>query len=196
MWAIKPAKEFTQTYRLPALLNVESYLLKYDLPNLPLAVQARLKGWLAGPGVALAGLDGIPIAGYGELSWLYARQRADPQDFLKPSPLHALTVLRLALGETQETALTSAFDLIPGGRMPPGGSWTTPGYAFSKTTQADRQPAFGLPVVGANRHPGGNRIFWDRTEPAQNPVFADKRCTVLPTLVAARREKLTRRIET
>jgi hypothetical protein len=174
------------------LLNVESYLLKYDLPNLPLAVQARLKGWLAGPGAALAGLDGIPIAGYGELSWLYARQRADPQDFLKPSPLHALTALRLALGETQETALTSAFDLIAGGQI--GSAWRQLDHARVCVFEDNPSGIDSLRSACLLLEQSDIRVeteyFGIARNPLKNRSLRTSGARVLPTLVAALRESL------
>ena len=133
--------EFARTYGLPAVLGCESYLLKYDTSNLSCAESTRLRDWMSAPGhaaivitsrpsrppagifstpeaelgAALVGLDDIPICGWGGMCWLGMQRQADPQSFLKPSPVHALAALRMAMGEGQETALTEAADLVETG---------------------------------------------------------------------------------
>jgi hypothetical protein len=137
--------EFARAYGLPAVLHSESYLLKYDRSNLSPAESARLRDWLSAPdraavvmtsrpsrppagifstpeaelGAALTNLDGLPIAGWGGMCWLGLQRRVDPQTFLKPSPVHALAALRLALGDSLEAALSEAADLAEGGRAAP-----------------------------------------------------------------------------
>ena len=130
--------EFSRTYDLPAELNSESYLLKYDRSNLSSVDSIRLQDWMFLPGHAaalitsrpshppagifstpeaelgaeLVGLEGIPILGWGGMCWLGLQRHTDPQNFLKPSPVHALAGLRMAWGESQETALAAAADLV------------------------------------------------------------------------------------
>jgi len=131
------SEEFARTYHLPAELDTESHLLKYDRSGLSASESARLRDWTSMPdhaaviitsrpsrapagifstpeaelGAALVGLDGIPILGWGGLVWLGQQRQADPQTFLKPSPVHALAALRMALGDDQETALSAAVEL-------------------------------------------------------------------------------------
>ena len=138
--------EFARTYDLPAVLDCESYLLKYDKSNLSHAESAGLRDWLAIPGqtaavitnrpshpptgifstseaelgAELVGLEGIPILGWGGICWLGLQRHANPQNFLKPSPVHALAAMRLALGESQEVALTAAANLVETGSNAPG----------------------------------------------------------------------------
>ncbi|MGB8213312.1 MAG: hypothetical protein WCE68_07110 [Anaerolineales bacterium] len=130
--------EFTLTYGLPARLGCESYLLKYDISNLSSEESACLRDWIyatshaaavitsrpsrppagifstpeAELGAALVGLEGLPIAGWGGITWLGQQRRTDPKSFVKPSPVHALAALRMSLGEGQETALSHAADLV------------------------------------------------------------------------------------
>jgi hypothetical protein len=137
--------EFARTYGLPAVLNCESYLLKYDLSNLSPMESACLRDWMyahrhaaavitsrpshppagvfstpeAELGAALVGLDGIPICGWGGMCWLGMQRHADPQTFLKPSPVHTLAALRMALGEGQEIALAGAAYLAETGQTGP-----------------------------------------------------------------------------
>jgi hypothetical protein len=141
------SKEFTRTYGLPAVLDSDSYLLKYDLSNVSNTESARLRDWISAPGHAatmitsrpsvppagifstpeaelgarLVGLESIPILGWGGMCWLGQQRQADPQTFLKPSPVHALAGLRMTLGENQETALTEAVKLVETGL--PGTEW-------------------------------------------------------------------------
>lgn len=134
--------EFAPTYGFPAMLDCESYLLKYDCSNLPPAEGVRLKDWVSAPGhaaavitsrpsrapagifytpeaelgVKLVGLEGIPILGWGGMCWLGLQRQVDPQTFLKPSPVHALSAMILTLGGSQKIALSEAANLVGTGR--------------------------------------------------------------------------------
>ncbi|HTX89641.1 MAG TPA: hypothetical protein VMC09_00370 [Anaerolineales bacterium] len=136
------SREFENAYHLPAVLDTESYLLKYDRSNLTEAESTRLRGWMSAPGqravvitsrpskppagifstleaelgAKLIGLEDIPIMGWGGMVWLGEQRRVDPQTFLKPSPIHALAGMRMALGESQEAALAVAADLVEANR--------------------------------------------------------------------------------
>ena len=138
---------YSHTYGLSAVLNCESYLLKHDISNLSRAESAHLSDWLSVPGHAAAvltsrpskppvgvfctpeaelgaeqvGLSGIPITGWGGMTWLGMHYQVEPQIFLKPSPVHALAALCMALGDAQETALTQAVELVRSGQ--PGSAW-------------------------------------------------------------------------
>jgi hypothetical protein len=124
-------------------LDTESYLLKYDRSNLSPVESAGLRDWMSRPdqaavvitsrpsrppagvfstpeaeqGAALVGLGEIPILGWGGLVWLGQQRQTDPQTFLKPSPVHALAALRMALGEDQQTALSTAANLVENGQV-------------------------------------------------------------------------------
>lgn len=128
---------FARTYRLPPFLKVDSFLLQYDRPTLPPTARSELTCWLADPdcraaiftgrpsrgpggvsgvpeaeqGASLAGLAEVPIAGLGGLLWLSQRRNQPPEDFLKPSPIHALAALRLAAGDPLEVAFSAAAGL-------------------------------------------------------------------------------------
>jgi hypothetical protein len=136
------SREFALTYALPPLMDTASYLREYDLPTLPAHTRLRLVRWLqeddhcasiftsrpsrpvgdqfctpeAEIGAKSVGLENLPVIGLGSLSWLSAHRNCDPDSFLKPSPVHALAALRVALsGETQE-ALEAAAALVLDGR--------------------------------------------------------------------------------
>lgn len=137
--------EYTHSYGLPAMLECESYLLKHDVSNLSSAESARLRDWLSKPGHAasiitsrpsnplhgvfstpeaelgaeLVGLKDIPILGWGGITWLARQRNADVQKYAKPSPVHALAAMRVALGDGQENALQEAADLIENGQVSP-----------------------------------------------------------------------------
>jgi hypothetical protein len=125
---------FTETYGLPPCLDTESYLRHYDRPRLPNEVRTKLLQWLrhadhrgviftsrpsrapdGGSGTPEAelgaqglGLDALPILGLGGLTWLSARRERDAEFFLKPSPVHSLAALRLAVGDGLVDALEAA----------------------------------------------------------------------------------------
>jgi hypothetical protein len=134
--------EFTRTYGLPAMLGCKSYLLKHDISNLSGAECANLRDWLSKNGHAatvitsrpsrapagvfctpeaelgaeLVGLKDIPIVGWGGLTWLAKQRLSDQQAFVKPSPVHALAAMRVAIGDDQQIALMEAADLVEAGR--------------------------------------------------------------------------------
>jgi hypothetical protein len=137
--------EYTHSYGLPAMLKCESYLLKHDVSNLSSAESARLRDWLSKSGHAAAvitsrpslpppgvfstpeaelgaeliGLKDIPIVGWGGITWLARQRDADNQKYAKPSPVHALAAMRVALGDGQEAALQEAADMVETGQVSP-----------------------------------------------------------------------------
>jgi hypothetical protein len=137
--------EYTHSYGLPAILECESYLLKHDISNLSSAESARLRDWLSKPGhyasvitsrpshppagvfstpeaelgAELVGLKDIPIVGWGGITWLARQRNADEQKYAKPSPVHALAAMRVALGDGQETGFMEAADLVETGLVSP-----------------------------------------------------------------------------
>jgi hypothetical protein len=132
------SEAFECTYNVSSVLNVESYLLTYDRPNMTLETRDNLLAWLQGDdhhgviftsrpsgspgkmwsvpetelGAQCVGLDTIPIAGLGGILWLSAQRDCDPLTLLKPAPVHALVGLRLALGDPLETALEKAATFV------------------------------------------------------------------------------------
>jgi len=128
------SKLFGETYGLQPSLAAESTLTEYDRPMLSIHQTQRLVQWLQDTGSraviftsrpsrppaghlcvpeAEIGAQGVelemlPVLGQGGLSWLSAQRRRKPQAFLKPSPVHALAALRVALGEPLEDALEAA----------------------------------------------------------------------------------------
>jgi len=137
--------EFKRTYNLESFFNTASYLSKYDLPTLSLKQNALLIEWLQHPshrgviltnrpsrapqgyfctpeaeiGAQLVGLNHLPIAGFGGLIWLSDTHGLGQEVYIKPSPVHALTALRLALGDSQEDALETAAALAVGNQLDP-----------------------------------------------------------------------------
>ena len=134
--------EFKRTYGLPAVLAIESYLLKHDVSNLTEIDSARLRAWMSSPkhaatvitsrpscppagvfstpeaelGAELVGLKDIPIVGWGGITWLARKRHVDQQILVKPSPVHALAALRVSLGDKQENALMEAANLVESGQ--------------------------------------------------------------------------------
>jgi len=130
---------YAEVYSYRAALNTDSYLLRFDRPNLSPIEQAELRQWLAHKervagiltlrpsrppgsevfstpeaelGAQHAGLGEAPIAGYGGLLWLGQKWGINPRSFAKPSPVHALTALRLALNDPLEEALMTSARLV------------------------------------------------------------------------------------
>jgi hypothetical protein len=141
------SSEFIQTYNLEPFFDSESYLGMYDSPTLSRVHLDGLIDWLQLPGhsgviltnrpssapqgyfctseaeigARLVGLETLPIAGFGGLTWLSHSRGQGQEAYIKPSPVHALTALRLALGDTQEDALRAAASLAMDNQLAP--SW-------------------------------------------------------------------------
>lgn len=132
---------FNHTFGLEPQLNIESYLQKYDLPTLTVKNKNAFQEWLSSPentagimtnrpcsapngylsapeaeiGAGIIGMDDLPLLGSGMLAW-FAEEKKDlpAHSFLKPNPVHALTLLRLLAGIPITNALEDAFSLIEG----------------------------------------------------------------------------------
>jgi hypothetical protein len=188
------SQEFARAYELPPELDCESYLLKYDRSNLSAMESRRLRDWMATPGQAavvitsrpsrppagifstpeaelgtrLVGLEGMPVLGWGGMCWLGLQYTTDPQSFLKPSPVHALAGMRMALGENQEIALSAAADLVDGNH--PGSGWE--GLEDAQVTVFEDTPGGVKSLESAREVLGriGVKIEARRYGVARNPV--------------------------
>ncbi|NOY99179.1 MAG: hypothetical protein GXP40_08255, partial [Chloroflexi bacterium] len=163
------SKAFTQTYGLTPWLDVESYLLRHDRPTLTGPMRTKLLQWLQHPshraaiftnrpnrppeglfgtpeaeiGAQTAGLEAIPIVGWGDMTWLGGRRDADPQTLIKPSSIHALAAMLRALDVQREEALVAAAALVLDGRTAPvwEGLRGAQVYAFEDTAAGLRSAA-------------------------------------------------------
>jgi len=132
------SSEFSHAYGMPARLNCESYLCKYDAPNLSRSESENLENYIystgksavivtsrpcknpdilfstpeAEMGADLVGFKNIPIVGWGGITWLAEQCKVDPQTIVKPSAIHALAALRVALGDDQKKALVGSAKLV------------------------------------------------------------------------------------
>jgi len=138
---------YGQIYGLPPHLNREGYLTTQDRPLLSENARHELQGWLMQPGHHAAGftkrpsrgleesmhapeaelglkvidLEQLPVVGTGGMAWVAAGRGEEVDAFLKPSAVHALAALRLAIGSPLETALQAAAALERDGRA--DGGW-------------------------------------------------------------------------
>lgn len=60
----------------------------------------------------LVGLSGLPLLGFGHVSWLAAQRNHHLDHFVKPSPVHALAAIGLAIGGGERAALNAARELV------------------------------------------------------------------------------------
>jgi hypothetical protein len=139
--AVLGSETFSQTFDLPRQLHTDGFLQTHDRPNMTAKHHAALLNWLSAPehaagiltnrpntcppgslsspeaeiGAACVQLTGLPLMGSGLLTW-YARVRRDlpGYTYLKPNPVHALSLLGLILGWETETALSRAAFLAGG----------------------------------------------------------------------------------
>ena len=136
---------YSHTYQRPTVLNAQSYLQQYDLPLVQPEGISSIRRWLDVPahaaaiftsrpsqplpgvfstpeaemGAALVGLENLPIIGLGSLLWLSQRRQAGPQAFVKPSPVHVLSAILLALGYPPQTCLEESAALALDGAASP-----------------------------------------------------------------------------
>lgn len=138
---------YAELYHRPGGLASPGMLATRDLPTLSETERRHLEQWLGGPdrhaaivtnrpsrspgamfntpeaeiGVHAAGMDGMAIVTAGALGWFAERHGLPPQAYLKPSPVHLLTGLRLAMQPGLEGALAAAHERIRNG--PVDASW-------------------------------------------------------------------------
>ena len=131
------SQAFTQTYDLPAEVETESLLHKYDKSNIndsireklhqpgthltaftarpsapPREVDAPPLGYAPEAEIALdlVGLVDIPLISFGKLQYLGEQRGYDPENLLKPSPVQALAGIAAALMGNEWAALQAACD--------------------------------------------------------------------------------------
>jgi hypothetical protein len=137
------SERFEALYQLAPQLQTESYLSTCDRPMLNPREREALRGWIARPkhafaiftnrpspgpdgtsgapeaeiGLACAGLERLPIVGMGDLGWLATQRGVESHALLKPSPIHVLTAMQLALGAAMPDALLDAAKLALDGSL-------------------------------------------------------------------------------
>ncbi|MFV1859212.1 MAG: hypothetical protein ACC647_07665 [Anaerolineales bacterium] len=137
---------YSQIYGLPPHLNITGYLMTHDRALLSENARQELLRWLMQPGHHAAvftkrpsggpqdstrvpeaelglkaiELEQLPVVGTGGTAWLSASRGEEVDAFMKPSAVHALAALRLAIGSPLETALQAAASLELDGRVDSG----------------------------------------------------------------------------
>jgi hypothetical protein len=129
---------FSKHYGIPASFETPSFISAYDRPalsskNRDLILNLCARGSIAAamytsrpcwprtlPGrvedyspeaelaLDLVGLKDIPLIGAGHTAWLAARHNRRPEQFIKPSPVHALAAIGMSLGGPERAALDAA----------------------------------------------------------------------------------------
>lgn len=131
---------FTQSTGLKPRTHTESYLTLYDLPLIFTSDATALRKWsdkdghatamlTARPGLAdglpwmtpdaemgaeLIGLREMPLASVGKLVMLAGPTGKSEQELVKPSPLHALLALLLAVHTPEERIVAAVGDFLAG----------------------------------------------------------------------------------
>ncbi|GAB4448638.1 MAG: hypothetical protein OHK0041_09280 [Anaerolineales bacterium] len=137
------SRRYEETYRLPAEFETESFLLKYDRPNVdegtcaalrrgnhlaaftarpsrpPREVTASLPGYAPEAELALelVGLAEIPLLAFGKLEYLAARRQIQVETLLKPAPFQALAAVLAAWTEDELSALQAAEEWLESGAL-------------------------------------------------------------------------------
>jgi len=131
------SREFNRTYDLPAEIECESLLHKYDTPNIDATIRERLRqsdllltAFTARPSAPpreidtppldyapeaeialdLVGLSDIPLISFGKLQYLGGQRGYDPEILLKPSPVQALAAIAAAVTGNEWASLQAACD--------------------------------------------------------------------------------------
>lgn len=134
------SQAFRSTYGLEPILAEQSYLRRYDRPKLSAGSRRALLAWMDRPdqqaavfttrpsrprpdrpgspeaelGLAFLGIEALPMVALGELSWIAEKWAMEPDSLHKPSPMHALIALRIALGDTLEAAASRSLPVAGG----------------------------------------------------------------------------------
>jgi hypothetical protein len=138
------SQAFVQAYDLPAEVETESLLRKYDRSNIddailekfcqpgiyltaftarpsapPREVEAPPLGYAPEAEIALdlVGLHDIPLISFGKLQYLGEQRGYDPEVLLKPSPVQALAGIAAALTGNEWAALQAACDWHETGQL-------------------------------------------------------------------------------
>ena len=138
------SETFIRTYNLPAEVETESLLHKYDKSNIndaireklcqpgiyltaftarpsapPREVEAPPLGYAPEAEIALdlVGLSGIPLISFGKLQYLGEQRGYDPEVLLKPSPVQALAGIAAALTGYEWATLQAACDWYETGQL-------------------------------------------------------------------------------
>jgi hypothetical protein len=138
------SRAFSETYKLPAEVETESFLLTYDRSNINDAIRDRLiqpnihlAGLTARPSapprevhdsrfgyapeaeiaLKLVGLADIPLIAFGKLEYLAAQRGLDAGALIKPSPVHALAATAAAFTGNEWASLQSAGDWYQTGKL-------------------------------------------------------------------------------
>ena len=130
------SEQYEEIYKRSRVLETDSHLLKYDRSNVSKESLDHLTHWLQIPdqhaiiftnrpslfpdgdsgtpeaeiGAKLVGLSDLPYVAFGSLTWLAEQLDMSNQELIKPSPVHALAAMRLALGDNLKGALMTAAD--------------------------------------------------------------------------------------
>lgn len=136
------SKQFETSYKKQARLDVQSYLTQFDKAVLNSNSLRLLTDWLdekehsasiftnrpdnsmndffgtpeAENGALLVGLEQLPIMGSGSLSWAAQKHNSGGplHLYFKPSAVHSLSALQLALGASLDQALSNSISLADG----------------------------------------------------------------------------------
>jgi len=133
-----------KTYDLPAEIETDSLLQRYDQSNIDDTIREKLRqpgvhltAFTARPSVPpreveapnlgyapeaeialdLVGLPDVPLISFGKLQYLGAQRGYDPETLLKPSPVHALAAIAAALTGKEWASLQAACDWYETGQL-------------------------------------------------------------------------------
>jgi hypothetical protein len=131
---------YAQAYHRPGWLETEGMLAARDRPSLSPEERTAVRQWSVRPnhhvaivtnrpsqspahtlntpeaeiGVRAADMMGFPVVSAGALAWRAEQEGLEAQSFLKPSPVHMLAGLRLAVEGDVDGAIAAAHALIAG----------------------------------------------------------------------------------
>lgn len=133
---------YAQAYHRPGWLETESMLAQRDRPSLAPEERAGVREWSDQPnhhvaivtnrpsrsrahtlntpeaeiGIRASDMEGFPVVSAGALAWRAEQEGLDAQALLKPSPVHMLAGLRLAVETDVDGAISAAYTLASGAR--------------------------------------------------------------------------------
>lgn len=213
------SQNYAEIYDFPPVLATTSYLLEYDRPYLHDRTHILLKDWLKVPtheaviftsrpstplpgtfstpeaelGAELVKLDNLPILGLGGLAWLSEKFGVNLQEFLKPSPVHVLAALQLALSENLKNALLNAANLVEYGQV--DSSWKRLNgvqvWVYEDTSGGIKSALAAQSILGEYGIDLSVSLFGIADDPAKVRTLQETGAETAPEINTALRRKLS-----
>jgi hypothetical protein len=204
------SRRYAELYGAQPLLAIEGTLVSLDRPRLDAAQRERLREWIERPehgaaiftnrpstppdgafdapeaelGIEACGLTNLKVAGGGGLAWISQQRGLRSGDLLKPSPVHALVALRLALGDSLKSALQASVGLALDGK--PDSEWARLDgsvlHVFEDSAKGIRSAVAAVDVLRANGVMLDCALYGISDSPPKRTALASAGASLFPSI--------------